>query len=111
MPPLPDERREGCDMEERARRMAGHPPAAAGGELRFDDSDRRCEEGLALAIAASRPATDRLSRRSGDPVGRQRPVARPRDRARRARRRTVALRRMKAGCARTPPGSGPPRIG
>ena len=49
--PLPDERREGYDVEERARRMADFPLAAAVGELLFDDYDRQFEEGLALVIA------------------------------------------------------------
>jgi TetR/AcrR family tetracycline transcriptional repressor len=51
--PLPDERREGYDIEERARRMAGFPLAAAVGELLFDDYDRQFEEGLALVIAGT----------------------------------------------------------
>ncbi|GHI05439.1 TetR family transcriptional regulator [Streptomyces cellostaticus] len=49
--PLPDERREGYDIGERARRMAGFPLAAAAGELLFDGYDSQFEEGLALVIA------------------------------------------------------------
>ena len=49
--PLPGERREGYSVEERARRMADHPLAAAAGRLLFDDFDRQFEEGLALVIA------------------------------------------------------------
>lgn len=49
--PLPGERREGYGIEERARRMADHPLAAAAGRLLFDDFDQQFEEGLALVIA------------------------------------------------------------
>ncbi|POX59378.1 TetR family transcriptional regulator [Streptomyces sp. Ru62] len=49
--PLPGERREGYDIEERARRMAGFPLAAEAGKLLFDDYDRQFEEGLALVVA------------------------------------------------------------
>ncbi|KMS84200.1 MULTISPECIES: TetR/AcrR family transcriptional regulator C-terminal domain-containing protein [Streptomyces] len=49
--PLPGERREGYDIEERARRLAGFPLAAEAGKLLFDDYDRRFEEGLALVVA------------------------------------------------------------
>lgn len=49
--PLPGERREGYDVEERARRMADFPLAAEAGKLLFDDYDRQFEEGLALVVA------------------------------------------------------------
>ncbi|MFG3203451.1 TetR/AcrR family transcriptional regulator C-terminal domain-containing protein [Streptomyces sp. NPDC048192] len=49
--PLPDERREGYDIEDRARRMAGFPLAAEAGGLLFDGYDEQFEEGLALMIA------------------------------------------------------------
>ncbi|WP_318205577.1 TetR/AcrR family transcriptional regulator C-terminal domain-containing protein [Streptomyces sp. SCL15-4] len=49
--PLPGERREGFDIEDRARRMAGFPLAAEAGRLLFDDYDRQFEEGLALVVA------------------------------------------------------------
>lgn len=49
--PLPGERREGYDIEERARRMAGFPLAAEAGKVLFDDYDEQFEEGLALVIA------------------------------------------------------------
>ncbi|WEO95720.1 TetR/AcrR family transcriptional regulator C-terminal domain-containing protein [Streptomyces sp. FXJ1.172] len=49
--PLPGERREGYDVEERARRLADFPLAAAAGELLFDDYDRQFEEGLAVVVA------------------------------------------------------------
>ncbi|MFD7993248.1 TetR/AcrR family transcriptional regulator C-terminal domain-containing protein [Streptomyces mexicanus] len=49
--PLPGERREGYGIEERARRMADFPLAAAAGRLLFDDYDRQFEDGLALVIA------------------------------------------------------------
>ncbi|GGW17368.1 TetR family transcriptional regulator [Streptomyces libani subsp. rufus] len=49
--PLPGERREGYDVEERARRLAGFPLAAEAGKLLFDDYDRQFEEGLALVVA------------------------------------------------------------
>ncbi|MET7286010.1 TetR/AcrR family transcriptional regulator C-terminal domain-containing protein [Streptomyces sp. NPDC005573] len=49
--PLPGERREGYDIEERARRMAEFPLAAEAGRLLFDDYDQQFEEGLALVVA------------------------------------------------------------
>ncbi|MFJ3303349.1 TetR/AcrR family transcriptional regulator C-terminal domain-containing protein [Streptomyces sp. NPDC086549] len=49
--PLPDERREGYDIEERARRMADFPLSAAAGAEIFEDYDRGFEEGLALVVA------------------------------------------------------------
>ncbi|MFJ9813829.1 TetR/AcrR family transcriptional regulator C-terminal domain-containing protein [Streptomyces sp. NPDC101151] len=49
--PLPGERREGYDVEERARRMAGFPLAAEAGKVLFDGYDEQFEEGLALVIA------------------------------------------------------------
>ncbi|AYN43244.1 TetR family transcriptional regulator [Streptomyces dangxiongensis] len=49
--PLPGERREGYDVDERARRLAGSPLAAEAGKLLFDDYDRQFEEGLALLVA------------------------------------------------------------
>ncbi|MEU7422682.1 TetR/AcrR family transcriptional regulator C-terminal domain-containing protein [Streptomyces sp. NPDC040750] len=49
--PLAGERRQGYDIEERARRLADFPLAAEAGRVLFDDYDRRFEEGLALVIA------------------------------------------------------------
>ncbi|MBB4897383.1 TetR/AcrR family transcriptional regulator [Streptomyces griseomycini] len=49
--PLPGERREGYDMDERARLLADFPLAAAAGAEIFADYDRHYEEGLALLIA------------------------------------------------------------
>ncbi|MET7378189.1 TetR/AcrR family transcriptional regulator [Streptomyces sp. NPDC005526] len=49
--PLPGERREGYDIEERARRMADFPLSAAAGAEIFTDYDRHFEEGLALVVA------------------------------------------------------------
>ncbi|MFE9454168.1 TetR/AcrR family transcriptional regulator C-terminal domain-containing protein [Streptomyces sp. NPDC006739] len=49
--PLPNERREGYDVEERARRMAGYPLAAEAGRLLFAGYDEQFEEGLALVVA------------------------------------------------------------
>ncbi|MGW2639560.1 TetR/AcrR family transcriptional regulator C-terminal domain-containing protein [Streptomyces sp. NPDC001348] len=49
--PLPGERREGYDIEERARRLADYPLAAEAGKLLFDDYDEQFEEGLALVVA------------------------------------------------------------
>lgn len=46
--PLPGERREGCDMDERARLMADFPLSARAGAEIFEDYDRHFEEGLAL---------------------------------------------------------------
>ncbi|GHH07406.1 TetR/AcrR family transcriptional regulator C-terminal domain-containing protein [Streptomyces rubradiris] len=48
--PVPDERREGYDIGERARRLADHPLAAEAGKLLFADYDQQFEEGLALLI-------------------------------------------------------------
>ncbi|MEV0486360.1 TetR/AcrR family transcriptional regulator C-terminal domain-containing protein [Streptomyces sp. NPDC050508] len=49
--PLPDERREGYDMDERARLMADFPLSAAAGAEIFEDYGRHFEEGLDLVIA------------------------------------------------------------
>ncbi|WP_393079100.1 TetR/AcrR family transcriptional regulator [Streptomyces sp. LN704] len=49
--PLPGERREGYDVQERARRMADFPLSAAAGAEIFEDYGRHFEEGLALVIA------------------------------------------------------------
>ncbi|WP_262056059.1 TetR/AcrR family transcriptional regulator C-terminal domain-containing protein [Streptomyces sp. STR69] len=49
--PLPDERREGYDMDERARLMADFPLSAAAGAEMFQDYGRHFEEGLDLVIA------------------------------------------------------------
>ncbi|MFC5215280.1 TetR/AcrR family transcriptional regulator [Streptomyces coerulescens] len=49
--PLPGERREGYDIDERARRMADFPLSAQAGAEIFADFERHFEEGLALVIA------------------------------------------------------------
>lgn len=49
--PLPGERREGYDIDERARLMADFPLAAQAGAEIFADYERHFEEGLALVIA------------------------------------------------------------
>jgi AcrR family transcriptional regulator len=49
--PLPDERREGYDVDERARLMADFPLSAAAGAEIFEDYDRHFEEGLDLVVA------------------------------------------------------------
>ncbi|WP_416520446.1 TetR/AcrR family transcriptional regulator C-terminal domain-containing protein [Streptomyces achromogenes] len=49
--PFPDAPGEGYDLEERARRLAGYPLAAAAGKLLFDDWDQQFEEGLELLLA------------------------------------------------------------
>ena len=49
--PLPDERREGYGVEERARLLADFPLAAAAGAEIFEDYDRHFEEGLGLVVA------------------------------------------------------------
>jgi AcrR family transcriptional regulator len=49
--PRPDERRDGFDLEERARRLAEFPLAAGAGAELFTDFDAHFEEGLALVIA------------------------------------------------------------
>lgn len=51
MEPLPGERREGFDVAERARAMAGFPLSAAAGAEIFQDFDQHYEEGLALVLA------------------------------------------------------------
>ncbi|MFD7131319.1 TetR/AcrR family transcriptional regulator [Streptomyces sp. NPDC059894] len=48
--PLPGERREGFDLEERARMMAAFPLSARAGAEMFTDYDRHFEEGLALVL-------------------------------------------------------------
>ncbi|GGS81046.1 TetR/AcrR family transcriptional regulator C-terminal domain-containing protein [Streptomyces violaceus] len=48
--PLPDERREGYDMNERARLMADFPLSAQAGAEIFEDYEQHFEEGLALVI-------------------------------------------------------------
>ncbi|MEV8092422.1 TetR/AcrR family transcriptional regulator [Streptomyces nigra] len=49
--PLPGERREGYDIDERARMMADYPLSARAGTEIFADYDQHFEEGLALVIA------------------------------------------------------------
>jgi AcrR family transcriptional regulator len=88
--PLPGERREGYDMDERARRMADFPlSAAAGAELRGRARpDRRGHRG---------PLRSRLIRRHRDPPG-SRAVARREARApRTARVRTGGSRSAATG--------------
>ncbi|MFJ8462825.1 TetR/AcrR family transcriptional regulator [Streptomyces swartbergensis] len=48
--PLPGERREGYDVDERARLMADFPLSAQAGAEIFEDYDGHFEEGLALVI-------------------------------------------------------------
>ncbi|MFD6494929.1 TetR/AcrR family transcriptional regulator [Streptomyces sp. NPDC060188] len=49
--PVPGERREGYDVEERARRMAEFPLSAAAGAEIFENYERHFEEGLRLVVA------------------------------------------------------------
>ncbi|MFE1952690.1 TetR/AcrR family transcriptional regulator C-terminal domain-containing protein [Streptomyces sp. NPDC059524] len=49
--PLPGERREGYDVDERAERLAEFPLAAAAGRQLFTSYDERFEEGLSLIVA------------------------------------------------------------
>ncbi|MCX5376731.1 TetR/AcrR family transcriptional regulator C-terminal domain-containing protein [Streptomyces sp. NBC_00091] len=49
--PLPGERREGFDVDERAERLADFPLAAEAGAELFQDYDEGFEEGLRLVIA------------------------------------------------------------
>ncbi|MFJ8136644.1 TetR/AcrR family transcriptional regulator C-terminal domain-containing protein [Streptomyces sp. NPDC096013] len=49
--PLPDERREGYGVDERARLMAGFPLSAAAGAEIFEEYGKHFEEGLDLLIA------------------------------------------------------------
>ncbi|MFK0281395.1 TetR/AcrR family transcriptional regulator C-terminal domain-containing protein [Streptomyces sp. NPDC090499] len=49
--PLSGERREGYDVEERARLLADFPLAAEAGREIFDDYDQHFEEGLEVVIA------------------------------------------------------------
>ncbi|MFC9505309.1 TetR/AcrR family transcriptional regulator C-terminal domain-containing protein [Streptomyces sp. NPDC057002] len=48
--PLPDERREGYDVNERARLMADFPLSAQAGAEIFEEYEQHFEEGLALVI-------------------------------------------------------------
>lgn len=48
--PLPGERREGYDIEERARLLSRYPLSAAAGAEMFERYDEHFEEGLALLI-------------------------------------------------------------
>ncbi|MER7178066.1 TetR/AcrR family transcriptional regulator C-terminal domain-containing protein [Streptomyces hyaluromycini] len=48
--PLPGQRREGYDVDERARILADYPLSAAAGRELFTDYDRQFEEGLELLI-------------------------------------------------------------
>ncbi|MFI5858706.1 TetR/AcrR family transcriptional regulator [Streptomyces parvulus] len=48
--PLPGERREGFDVDERARLLAAYPLTAAAGAEIFTDYERHFEEALALVI-------------------------------------------------------------
>ncbi|WP_426568882.1 TetR/AcrR family transcriptional regulator C-terminal domain-containing protein [Streptomyces canus] len=48
--PLPGERREGFDLDERARMMSAYPLAAKAGAEIFADYERHFEEGLELVI-------------------------------------------------------------
>ncbi|MFH8442923.1 TetR/AcrR family transcriptional regulator [Streptomyces sp. NPDC018026] len=48
--PLPGERREGFDVDERARLLADYPLTAAAGAEIFMDFDRHFEESLALVV-------------------------------------------------------------
>ncbi|WP_328319241.1 TetR/AcrR family transcriptional regulator C-terminal domain-containing protein [Streptomyces sp. NBC_00388] len=49
--PMPDERRAGYGVAERAERLAGYPLTAAAGWEIFTDYDQRFEEGLRLIVA------------------------------------------------------------
>ncbi|MEW2165380.1 TetR/AcrR family transcriptional regulator [Streptomyces sp. NPDC007084] len=49
--PVPGERREGFDVQERARRMADFPLSAAAGAEIFENYERHFEEGLELIVA------------------------------------------------------------
>ncbi|MCX5084994.1 TetR/AcrR family transcriptional regulator C-terminal domain-containing protein [Streptomyces sp. NPDC056121] len=49
--PLPGERRDGYDIDERARRMADFPLSAAAGAEIFENYEQHFEDGLALVIA------------------------------------------------------------
>ncbi|MGV9394406.1 TetR/AcrR family transcriptional regulator C-terminal domain-containing protein, partial [Streptomyces olivaceus] len=48
--PLPGERREGFDVDERARLLADYPLTAAAGAEIFTDYEKHFEESLALVI-------------------------------------------------------------
>ncbi|MCK1820895.1 TetR/AcrR family transcriptional regulator C-terminal domain-containing protein [Streptomyces sp. XM83C] len=60
--PVPGRRREGFDVEERARLLADFPLAAQAGKELFEDWDQHFEEGLALIVdgieARYRPKPD-----------------------------------------------------
>lgn len=48
---MPDERREGYDIEERARMLAAFPLSAAADAEIFADYERHFDEGLELVLA------------------------------------------------------------
>ncbi|WP_307172725.1 TetR/AcrR family transcriptional regulator [Streptomyces sp. B3I7] len=52
--PMADERREGYDLDERARVLSDYPLTAAAGREIFEDFDRHFEEGLTLLLAGIR---------------------------------------------------------
>ncbi|MGX1314057.1 TetR/AcrR family tetracycline transcriptional repressor [Streptomyces calvus] len=66
--PLPGERREGYDLDERARAMADFPLAARAGAEIFADYDRHFEEGLDLLIAGIEARYAARRRTGGGPV-------------------------------------------
>ncbi|QDI69409.1 TetR family transcriptional regulator [Streptomyces calvus] len=66
--PLPGERREGYDLDERARAMADFPLAARAGAEIFADYDRHFEEGLDLLIAGIEARYAVRRRTGGGPV-------------------------------------------
>ncbi|MFG2428623.1 TetR/AcrR family transcriptional regulator C-terminal domain-containing protein [Streptomyces sp. NPDC048590] len=49
--PMPDERREGYDVDERAERLERYPLAAAAGAEIFTNYDERFEDGLRIVVA------------------------------------------------------------
>src|SRR5262245_24255681 len=83
--PLPAERREGYDVNERAARLADFPLAAAAGPEIFEGFDEHFEEGLRLLIAGiearyagqRRPEKVRSESRGPGTAGRARPAPQP----------------------------------
>lgn len=49
--PMPDERRDGYDVDERAGRLKRYPLAAAAGAEMFTHYDERFEDGLWIVVA------------------------------------------------------------
>ena len=63
--PMPDEQREGYDLEVRASRLADYPLTAAAGWEIFTDFDRRFDEGLRVIVAGIEATISPVTEASG----------------------------------------------